>query len=268
MKRLSLTALACTLILGLAGMASSDNCLAGETIRISCSNQVFHAFQKEDIESFTQSTGIQTEVYTSSSGSAVYRMMSGYSDIAVTARGLYRHHRDSGYNEIPICKDPLAIITKEACGVDSLTTDQLTQIFSGTLTNWKEVGGADLPIMVIVPGTDTAANKNFRRQVMKHGEIDYDFMAYDSTMVIEAVKNFPCGAISFTSQGAVSQQPPVKSIKIDGYGPSDPNYSYYQTFYYITKGTPEGIVKQFIDFTFSDAGIQIIQRNGMQPIAR
>ena len=268
MKRLSLPARILTNILGFTFMVFAADCMAAESIRISCSNQVYHAFQKEDIDAFTKATGIATEVYTSSSGSAIYRMMSGYSDIAVAARGLYRRHHDSGYTQIPICKDPLAVITKEACGVDNLTTDQLTQIFSGTITNWKEVGGSDLPIMVIVPSTDTAANKNFRRQVMKHGEIDFDFMAYDSTMVIEAIKHFPCGAISFISRGAVSHEPPILSLKIDGYAPIDPAYPYYQTFYYITKGEPEGIVKQFIDFTFSEAGTQIIQNNGMQPLGR
>jgi len=241
---------------------------ADDTLRFSCSNQLFNAFGKDIVEAFTQATGIEVSVYTSSSGSATYRMMSGYSDIAGTARGLYRRHRDSGYMQIPVCKDPLAIFARDACGIDNLTTEQLEQIFSGTITNWKEVGGADLPIIVIVPAKDTAANKNFRRQVMKHHDIDFDFMAYDSTMVIEAVKHFPCGAISFISQGAAIQHPPVKCISINGLAPTDPSYPYCQTFYYVAKGEPQGSIKQFIDFAFSEAGNEIIKKNGMQPLSR
>ena len=93
-----------------------------------------------------------------------------------------------------------------------------------------------MPIMVIVPGKETAANKNFRRQVMKHSEINFDFMAYDSTMVIEAVKYFPCGAVSFISRGAAVHHPTIRTIKVDGYAPTDTDYPYYQTFYYVTKG--------------------------------
>jgi phosphate transport system substrate-binding protein len=194
--------------------------------------------------------------------------MSGYSDIAATARSLHRSYKDSGYTQIAICKDPLAVIAKSACGVDSLTQTQLADIFSGSVRNWIEVGGADMPITVIVPDEDTAANKNFRRQVMKHQEIQFDFMAYNSTMVIEAVKHFPCGAISFISQGAVAHQAPIKTIKIDGLGPELAAYPFFQTFYYVTKGKPSGFAKKFIDFTFSDAGAKIIRSNGMLPLSR
>jgi len=58
-----------------------------------------------------------------------------------------------------------------SCGVDSVTKEQLQAVFSGTITNWKELGGSDLPIVVVAPGEHTGANKNFRRQVMKHKEI-------------------------------------------------------------------------------------------------
>ena len=268
MKRFAGLGLFIALAAAVVTMAAVGAVQAQEPVRFSCSHQLFNAFGKETVEAFTQATGIRVEVFTSSSGSATYRMMSGYSDIAGSARALYRRHEDSGYTQVAVCRDPLSVFAKETCGVDNLTTEQLELIFSGHIRNWKEVGGADLPIVVIVPGKDTAANKNFQRQVMKHHDIDFDIMAYDSTMVIEAVKNFPCGAVSFISQGAVRHYAPLKSIKIDGIAPQDASYPYYQLFYYITKGEPEGSVKRFIDFTFSEAGAQIIRANGMQPMTR
>ena len=241
---------------------------AEEVVKYSCSNQVYAAFSKEHIESFTKASGVKVDVKTASSGSCLYNLGRGFCNIASTARKLYRRHESYGYKEFLFCKDPIAVIARKECGVDSLTEEQLQDIFAGGIINWKEVGGADLPVMIIVPGEDTAAHKNFRRQVMKHKDIAHDFMAYDSTMVIEAVKYFPCGSVSFISQGAAVRHKELITLKIDGLSPTDKDYPYFQEFYYVTKGEPTGNVKKFIDFTFSVEGKKIIEQYGMIPISR
>ena len=241
---------------------------AQEVIKYSCSNQVYAAFEREKIAAFTQATGIKVDVKTASSGSCTYRLISGNCDIASTARKLYRRHAVYGYKEFAFCKDPIAVIARKDCGVESLSEEQLQDIFAGDIANWKEVGGADLSILVVVPGEDTAAHKNFRRQVMKDKDIEHDFMAYDSTMVIEAIKYFPCGSISFISQGAAVQHEELRTLKIDGLSPKDKAYPYHQIFYYVTKGEPAGGLKKFVDYTFSDEGAKIIKKHGMIPIPR
>ena len=265
MKRKSMIALVLTLSMAISWALLPGPAMAQDSLKYSCSNQVFNAFGMEKIEAFTKATGINVDIFRSSSKSATYRLMSGYSDIASTVRSLERPE-DSGYKQIPICKDPLAVITKAACGVDNLTSKQVMDIFSGKVRNWKDVGGKDLPILVIVPDPETGANINFRRQAMRHEVITPDFIAYNSTMVIEAVKHFPCGAVSFISGGAAKHSGDMKLLKIDGFAPTDANYPYSQIFYYITKGEPTGKVKQFIDFTFSKTGLDIIQKNGMLPM--
>jgi phosphate transport system substrate-binding protein len=242
--------------------------LAQDKLSYSCSNQIYHAFDKEKIAAFTKATGIAVDVHTASSQSCLYRLMNGWCDIASTARELERRQVDYGYTQIAICKDPLAVITRKECEVDNLTEEQLQAIFAGEIKNWQEVGGPDLPIFVIVPGRDTAANKNFRRQIMKHKEIDHQFEAYNSTMVLEAVKYFPCGAVSFISHGADVKYEELQEIKINGLSPKDKDYPYFQIFYYVTKGEQSAAVKKFIDFTFSEAGREIILKNGMLPLDR
>jgi phosphate transport system substrate-binding protein len=238
---------------------------AQETITYSCSNQIYKAFEKENLEEFTKATGINVSVYTASSQSCVNRLIHGYSDIASTAREMYHRHTDYGYEQIPICKDPLAVIAKTTCQVENISEEDLRGIFSGEITNWKEIGGADLPVLVIIPDENTAANKNFRRQVMKDKEIKHDFITYDSTMVLEAIKHFPCGAISFISRGATIKYEEIAAIKIDGVSPSDKDYPYFQTFYYVTKGAPTETAKKLIDFTTTGKGREIIMKNGMLP---
>ena len=267
-SKLSLALISVAFFLWVGSMMAASPVTAQEELKYACSSQVYTAFEKEKLEAFTQKTGINVKVFKASSPSCVYRLMHGYSDIASTARALYRRHADYGFEQIPICKDPLAIIAKKGCKVDNLTEQQLQDIFSGEITNWKELGGPDLAITVIVPGEDTAANKNFRRQIMKDKEIQYHFTTYDSTMVLEAVKYFPCGTISFIARGAVTKYEEISTLKIDGRLPTDNEYPYHQVFYYITKGEPSGTVKKFIDFTFSQEGQNIIRKNGMLPLSR
>jgi phosphate transport system substrate-binding protein len=239
---------------------------AGELLKYHCSNQVYRSIDKYKLEAFTKATGIDVNLKTASSDACIYAMMSGFSDLASSARALDSRHKDYGYTQVPFCKDHLAVFVNTNCGVDNLTEQQLQDVFSGDIVNWKEVGGPDLPITVIVPEKDTAANKNFRRLIMKRKEIRSDFIAYNSTGVIEAIKYFPCGAVSFISYGAIADETSVKALKIDNLSPADAAYPYYQVFYYITKGEPAGAAKQFIDFTFSQAGRDLITKHGMIPI--
>ena len=101
---------------------------------------------------------------------------------------------------------------------------------------------------------------------MDHQEITYDFMAYTSTLVLEAIESLPPGAVSFISRGAQSTHPKVKVLSIDGKKPGDADYPYYQMFYLVTKGSPAGTVKTFVDFTTSDKGKALILERGMLPV--
>jgi phosphate transport system substrate-binding protein len=269
MKRMGIfKILLISVLLGSWVLLPASAVTAQEVVKYSCSNQVYAAFSKEQIEAFTQATGVKVELKAASSGSCLNNLGRGFSNIASIARQLHERHQVYGYRQFPFCKDPIAVVARKECGVDNLSEEQLQDIFAGEIANWKEVGGADLPVMIIVPGVDTAAHKNFRRQVMKRKDIEHDFMAYDSTMVIDAVTYFPCGAVSFISQGAAVQHKELKVLKIEGRSTTDKEYPYYQIFYFVTRSEPEGNLKKFIDFAYSEEGARIIKKNGMLPIPR
>lgn len=239
---------------------------AGQGLRYSCSAQVYEAFENTRLDIFTKETGIDIDLFVAASNSCVYRVMQDMTDIASTTRAIYKRHKEHGLVEIPFCKDPLAIITHKSTPVDNLTPGQLRQIFSGGITNWKEVGGPDLPITLVVSGEDTGAHKNFRRQVMIHKEIQYDYLTYASTRVLEAIEELPAGTVSFISRGAQINHPDIKVLGIDGKKPGDKSYPYYQIFYLATKGEPAGSVKIFVDFIKSKKGRSMILERGMLPI--
>ena len=236
---------------------------AGQELRYSCSAQVYEAFENVRLDAFTKETGISVDLSVAGSNSCVYRVMQDMTDIGSSTRAIYRRHKEHGLVEIPFCKDPLAIIVHKKTHVDNLTRGQLQELFSGGFTNWKVVGGPDLPITLVVPGNETGAHKNFRRQVMHHKEIQYDYLTYKSTRILEAIESLPAGAISFISRGAQITHPDVKVLSIDGQKPGDKSYPFYQMFYMVTKGEPTGSVKVFVDFIKSEKGKTIIQERGM-----
>lgn len=239
---------------------------AAEVMKYHASNQVYRSLGQKGIDAFARATGIEVDVKTASSGTCVFAMMNGYCDVASTARALDRRHRAYGYRQTPFCLDPLAVIVNASCGVDGLSEKQLQDIFSGDIVNWKDVGGEDRAITLIVPDPDTAAHKNFRRLVMKQKEMSSDFSAYNSTGVIDAVKYFPCGAISFISSGAIAGEPEVKALKIDGRAPRDEGYPYSQVFYFVTRENPKASVTRFIDYFRGEEGRGMIRQAGMVPV--
>jgi ABC-type phosphate transport system substrate-binding protein len=241
----------------------SSAATAGQSLRYSCSAQIYEAFENARLDAFTKETGISIDLFVAASDSCVYRVMQDMTDIASSTRAIYQRHKDFGLIETPFCRDPLAVITHKSLPVDNITTSQLRQIFSGSITNWKDVGGPDLPVILVVPGIDTGANKNFRRLVMRHKETTYDYITYKSTRVLEAIEQLPAGAISYISRAAMLSHPDLKALEINGQKSSDESYPYYQIFYMVTKGEPTGTVKQFIDFIKSQKGKDIIKERGM-----
>jgi ABC-type phosphate transport system substrate-binding protein len=234
-------------------------------LRYSCSAEIFEAFETERVPAFTEVTGINVELHISSSNAAVTRLTHYFSDIASTTRRLSDFQREEGYVATMFCKEPMAVVVNGQCPVGDISKKQLQDVFARNISNWKEIGGPDEPILLILPDRDTAAYLNFERQVMTQGQIVYDLMTRLSSQVIDAVKRFPW-SISFITECGVTNEAGVKKLKIDGLSTEDKDYPYYQEFLFVTKGTPLGHAKAFLDFAFSTKGIEIVKKKGMTPV--
>jgi ABC-type phosphate transport system substrate-binding protein len=238
---------------------------ADQVLRYSCSPQIYEAFGEERLTAFTQKTGIKVDLAIHASPVAIDRLMNGLADIVGTAQRLSAVQRDSGYLETACCRDPIAIIVNAECPVTGVSDLQLQDVFSGKTTNWRDLGGPDRPIVVIIPSEQTAAHRNFREQVMGGRPLFYDIMTTKSTMVIDTTRRIPW-SISFTAQGAARLiTHGLKKLKINGLAPEDQDYPYFQIFSFVTRGTPTGIAKKFIEFSLSPEGKDIVRRRGMVP---
>jgi phosphate transport system substrate-binding protein len=250
---------------------SSATVYAQNVLRASVDSQVAEAYGKGILPEFEKKTGISVQLYVGPSNTAVQRMVNNISEIAITTIGLPNKLKANGYVEIPFCKDSIAVITNaqfsltQPCTIDNMTLKQLRDIFSGRISNWKDLGGPDLRIMVIVPGLETGAYQNFKQLVMRVKEIKYNFLTYQSTTAIEGVKSIP-GSISFIAQGAIPNNLPVKIIKVNGLKPTNKEYPIYQIFSFATKGTPGPLAQATINFGLSEEGITFMKKKGMFPI--
>jgi len=240
---------------------------ASDILRYASSAQVREAFGMEGLNAFKEESGLELDLWIGSSSSAVHRLMNGFADIASTVERLQFSAQDYGYIEIPFSQAPLIVITNAKTPVRDITSEQLRAIFSGSIANWKELGGPDQQIVVVIPERNTGAYKNFRQLALKRFDVRYDFMAYRSTDVVALVHRIPW-SVSFITQGANTVDEAIRIIRIDGKAPGDPDYPYHQIFSFVTKGQPDGAAKKLVDFVFSEKMRAIMKKNGMQPLDR
>jgi phosphate transport system substrate-binding protein len=264
--------LLCSLLLGLGlSTAIGGTAPAGAEqsikIKFSCSAQLYDILQFQILQEFSRATGIQVDAYVTSSEAALYRLYNQACDVAGTAERIDFSHGEYGYTETPICTAPIIVITHPANPVDSVTQEQLHQIFCGEIISWQNLGGIDQQILAVVPDTSTAAYKNFSRLALKRFDIDYTIMTKRSTMVVKVVQHLP-GSISFITKGSDARDRGIKILKVDGVPPAAEAYPYYQSFSLVTKSNPSEGIKSFIDFICSQQTAERLRADGILPASR
>ena len=184
----------------------------------------------------------------------------GASDIGGVANELKPSLQEQGITGTLIGKDEVAVIVNENNPVTELSLAQLKDIFSGKITTWKEVGGPDLAIEVLITSPISATHDLFKRVVMNGDEYKARVMEPEPTILLTASRNK--GAIGFVSQFVLNGKPQgVQLVKPNGEQPSiaNPNYPLSRPLYLLTKNHPPDEVKAFIDWTLSNEGQNLLK---------
>jgi phosphate transport system substrate-binding protein len=166
-----------------------------------------------------------------------------------------------------------AVISNKGVGVEDLTQSQLVDIFTGKISNWKDAGGNDVPVVVINRPSSSGTRAAFKKYGLK-GAVETSSgktLTQDSSgSVLLGISETP-GAISYIGLSYINDNKSINVIKIDGVSPNAENISNgkYKIWAYehmYTKGPAKGAIKDYIDYVTSDKMKPYIKKLGYIPI--
>ena len=202
------------------------------------------------------------------SGAGIEAVTNGTADIGNSSRSLKDEEKAAGVVENIVAIDGIAVCVDPANEVADLTKEQLTNIYNGTITNWKEVGGADEPIIVIGREAGSGTRGAFEELVDLKDACKYANELDSTGAVIAKVASTP-GAIGYASLDALDDS--VKALSLEGVEATAENikagnYFLSRPFVMATKGEiseQNDLVQAWFDFVLGDEGQQVASEIGL-----
>lgn len=204
------------------------------------------------------------------SGAGVEAVGNGTADIGNSSRNLKDEEKAKGIAENIVAIDGIAVVVDPSNTAAGLTKQQLSDIYSGKITNWKDAGGSDFPIVVVGREAGSGTRSAFE-ELLKLEDICKYSNELDSTGAVMAKVASTPGAIGYVSLDVLDDT--VKALKLEGSDPTEENIksgSYFlsRPFVMATKGETSqqnDLVKALFDYINSDEGTNIIKSVGLIP---
>lgn len=216
------------------------------------------------IESFEESyPDITVTAEYTGSGAGLESLVGGKTDIGNASRALKDGEKDSGAVENIVAIDGIAVITHTSNTVSDLTSRQLTDIYTGKITNWVDLGGADEAIVVLGREAGSGTRGAFEELLDVADQCTYAQELDSTGGVLAKVASTP-GSIGYVSLDVVDGT--VKALSLDGVEPTEENiaagsYKLSRPFVMATLGAIDeqnDLVKTWFGYVQSDAGKAVI----------
>ena len=213
-------------------------------------------------------SGVTVTVEYSGSSAGIESLLGGSCDIGDASRNLKDSEKEGGAVENIVAIDGIAVIVDKNNSVEGLTKQQLSDIYTGVVTNWSEVGGSDTPIVVVGREAGSGTRGAFEEILDVIDSCKYA-VECDSTGAAMAKVASTEGAIGYVSLDVLDDS--VNALKLDEVEPTSANivagtYFLCRPFVMATKGEiseQSELVQAFFDFVKSDEGKAVIEAVGL-----
>ena len=213
-------------------------------------------------------SGVTVTVEYSGSSAGIESLLGGSCDIGDASRNLKDSEKEGGAVENIVAIDGIAVIVDKSNSVAGLTKQQLSDIYTGAITNWSEVGGSDTPIVVVGREAGSGTRGAFE-EILKVEDACKYAVECDSTGAAMAKVASTEGAIGYVSLDVLDDS--VNALKLDEVEPTSDNivagtYFLCRPFVMATKGEiseQSELVQAFFDFVKSDEGKAVIKAVGL-----
>jgi phosphate transport system substrate-binding protein len=259
----------------LAAVACTGNAApATGELRINGSNVFGETLGPRLVRSFTQANrDLVVSLRRPGTAEGLQALVEGKADIAPTSRLPDRREqraaRAAARTEIvahPAAIYAVRIIVHESNPVKSLTAAQVRDLFSGRITNWKQVGGHDMPVQVFVLGTNTGARAGFQEVAMNGRNYARTALALPDYGEIAHRVSTQASGLGYTALGPLPER--VVAVPVNGIAPTpatirEGNYPFARPLWLCTlRGRESANARLFLDFVSSSAARRIITRAG------
>jgi phosphate transport system substrate-binding protein len=166
-----------------------------------------------------------------------------------------------------VARDGIVMIVNPKNGVSNITTQQIRDIYNGTIKNWKEIGGSDGPITIISREAGSGTRSSFEA-IVKDISLAKGALIQDSNGTVRETVANDANSIGYISHGLINDK--IRALKVNGIECTIDeinrgSYILVRPVFFLTKGAPTGEIKSFIDYILSPQGQDVIRANGLIP---
>lgn len=203
------------------------------------------------------------------SGTGIQAVIDGRCDIGLSSRDLKEDEKNKGLIETVLAYDGIAVIVNSDNPVSDMSVETIYKIYTGEITNWKEIGGQDGEIVLIGREAGSGTRDGFESVTKTENACKYRQELTSTGDVVTTVAGNP-NAIGYASLASVSDN--VKAVSVNGVTPTedtvkDGSYVIQRPFTLITKGDKKlsETAQKFFDYATSDKAAEIILKAGVVP---
>lgn len=251
------------------GLLLFSGCSKSNSLEVSGSTSIAPLMEKVSA-AYKAKSEVEVNINADGSSAGIKAASEGISQVGMVSRELKDEEKSLGLETHVIALDAIAVVANKENSVKNITLDQLQQIYSGKIKNWKELGGADLPIVVVTREDGSGTRSAFEEIVDllnddKSSKVDNasPVIVNSTGAVLENVSQ-KSGAIGYVSLGSVNNT--INTVAIDGVSANEATvkaktYAISRNFNLVTKDQND-TTKAFIDFILSSEGQKVVVDEG------